>query len=457
MSDVKDISVSEKPVNALDCCPVLEDKPVCDTVDFRYRLPYRPRNDKQRVPVELILHFRFERCSGPLVLGDPAYSTTLLPGEKVRLFTSDRRSRWSYDSESNLSYRHETTSEESFYAAGMARAMTDLEISENSSSSSSYGETWADGGGEASFNFLGIIKIGGGGGGGAYSSESSREFAYNLSRHAESASAYVAASVRAKSTTSVGEVETRTHSEGESEAQYESASRTFHNPNKCSAVTYLFHKINKTQRVRFRLVAIERRVVDAAAPTDIAQRVPLDSNGRISVLSQAIPATSSKRLEVEQMGRISAAERFEPKFSLLRSATVSGYNRAASPLIANVNLATEAVSENLRNATLKAVDEELTKEGLLDKQGKVSEKIIAELSWEREEIIPTPGIMVKGCLDDCATCEPALQREIELDLEHKALKNALLKQKIELLAQSQEYRCCPAESSESSVNYSECE
>lgn len=444
------LAVAEKTVNELDCCPVLENKPACDTIDFRYRLPYRVRrNDKQRAPVELVLHFRLERCPGPLVLGDPVYSTTLLPGESVRLFTSDRRSRWSYDSETSLSYRHETTSEESFYAAGMARAMTDLEISEAGASSSSYGETWADGGGEASFSFLGIIKIGGGGGGGAYSSDSAREFAYNLSRHAESASSYVAASVRAKSTTAVGEVETRKHAEGESEAQYESASRSFRNPNKCSAVTYLFHQINKVQRVRFRLVAIERRVVDPAAPTDIAQRVPLDTNGRISVLPQSVPATSSKRLEIEQMGRISLAERLQPKFSVLRGSPVAGYGTVTSNLSAGINLGSEAISENLRAATLKAVDEELEKEGLLDKQGRVSEKLVAELSWEREEIIPTPGIMVKGCLDDCATCEPSLQREIELDLERKELSNALLKRKIELLEQAQEYRCCPPVGGES--------
>ena len=33
-----------------------------------------------------------------MTLGDLSYSTTLLPGEKVRLFTSDRRSRFSFDS-----------------------------------------------------------------------------------------------------------------------------------------------------------------------------------------------------------------------------------------------------------------------------------------------------------------------------------------------------------------------
>lgn len=439
MQDIK-----ERPLNNLDCCPVLDGKPVCDTLNFRYRLPYRPRrNDRQRVAVELELQFRLERCAGPLVLGDPVYSTTLLPGERVRLFTSDRRSRWSYDSESNLTYRHETTSEESFYTAGMARAVSDLESSESSSSSSSYGETWADGGGEASFNFLGIIKIGGGGGGGAFSSGSTHEFAQNISRHAESASSYVAASVRAKSATSIGEVETRQHAEGESEAQYESASRQFRNPNKCSAVTYLFHQINKIQRVRFRLVAIKRRIVDPAAPTDAAQRIPLDTNGKISVLPQAIPATSSKRLQVEEIGRISAAEHLQPKFSLLRGGLGSNFS-SLSPATP-IGMLNEPVNENLRSQTLKTVDEELIKEGLLDKRGEPSAEIVAELSWEREEIIPTPGIMVKGCLDDCITCEPTLRREIELDLEHKTLRNALLKRKIELLEHAQEYRCCPDE------------
>jgi hypothetical protein len=38
-----------------------------------------------------------------------------------------------------------------------------------------------------------------------------------------------------------------------------------------------------------------------------------------------------------------------------------------------------------------------------------------------------------------------LMREIELDLQRKALENELLKRRIEILHRSQEYRCCPAE------------
>ena len=83
-----------------ECCPPLEECDVCDALDFRFRLPFRPvvgvAGQRRIVPVEVILHFRLTRCSGPLSLGDILYTTTLLPGEQVRLFTSDRHSRFSF-------------------------------------------------------------------------------------------------------------------------------------------------------------------------------------------------------------------------------------------------------------------------------------------------------------------------------------------------------------------------
>ena len=442
---LNDVKISE-----LDCCPKLKQQPVCDTLNFRYRLPFRPRvgDDKQRVPVEVVLHFRLERCSGPLVMGDPIYSTTLLPGEQVRLFTSDRHAKWSYDSESSLSYRHETTSEESFYTAGMAQAMSDLTVNESGSSSSNYEESWAEGGGGASVSLFGIIEIGGGGGGGSYDAESTHSFSRSLSQHAESASRYVATGVRAKSSTAVGEVQRRTHAEGESESHYESSSRRFSNKNKCHAVTYLFYRINKLQRVRFKLVAIERRVEDPKTPTGAYQRVPLDTTGRVTVLPQSIAATSKNRLEVEQMARTSAVER--------RQAISSGgytrahlFSAAYGASVVAVDIGEPTYSMALRREAVEAVDKDLVAVGILDaRTRKPSEKIIAELSWEREEILPTPGVLVKGCLDKCDTCEPARQKEIEYDLERKRLENEMLKQQVLLLEKSQEYRCCPEGSEE---------
>ncbi len=131
----------------IKCCPELQEKPVCDTLSFRYRLPFQAKagKDTQRVPVEVVLHFELTRCTGPLTIGDPIYSTTLLPGEQVRLFTSDRHTHWSYDSESQLSYRHETTSEESYYTHAMAEAISDITASDEVQADSSFESSWAKG------------------------------------------------------------------------------------------------------------------------------------------------------------------------------------------------------------------------------------------------------------------------------------------------------------------------
>ena len=113
---------------AVPCCPMLEPCEVCDILNFTYRLPFRPvvgvGDQRLTVPVEVTLHYRLTRCAGPLALGDLMYTTTLLPGEEVRLNSSDRHTRFSFDSETKLSYHNESTSEESYYAAGMAYGMS---------------------------------------------------------------------------------------------------------------------------------------------------------------------------------------------------------------------------------------------------------------------------------------------------------------------------------------------
>jgi uncharacterized protein YuzB (UPF0349 family) len=65
-------------------------------------------------------------------------------------------------------------------------------------------------------------------------------------------------------------------------------------------------------------------------------------------------------------------------------------------------------------------------------------------SFEKTSSLPTPGILVKGCLDECSICEASLEQEIELELQKKELENKLLQRQIDLLDKSQEYRCCPA-------------
>ena len=414
-------------VAALECCPTLEPCDVCDVLDFRFRLPFRQTPATNRVPVEVVLHFRLTRCAGPLSLGDIIYSTTLLPGESVRLFTSDRHSRFSFDSETDLAYRQHTTSEESFFMAGMANAVNNVNVNEHAASTSSFHSSAVSGGGGLGIDLFGI-SLGGSVSGSSYDAKSASAFARSLSSHADSSSRHVEVATRAASSTSVGEVSTRAHREGQSEDQYESSSRTFTNANRCHALSYLFYKLNKCQIVRWELVAIERHVLDAGAPTNVRLNDPPPSNG-VAVIPDGVLATSKERVAVEERATASVTQKRAFDVAFVRA---SAFTSAA-----------EALTAAARDAALAAVDAELVKEGLLTKDGSVSERAKSLFGWEREIALPTAGVIVKGCLDECDVCEPSLTREIELELERKHLENELLKKQIALLEKSQEYRCCP--------------
>lgn len=423
---------------AVECCPQLEPCQVCDILNFTYRLPFRPvvavGDQRQVVPVEVTLHYRLTRCSGPLSLGDLMYTTTLLPGEKVQLYSSDRHSRFSFDSETKLSYHTETTSEESYYAAGMAYGMSNLNLLDTTNASSSFSSSSVSGGGGAGID-LGFFSIGGSASAGSYDANSTSKLSHALSQHAESLQQHMELSTRAAASTSIGEVATRTHQQGESEDQYESASRTFSNPNHCHAVTFLFYRINKCQTVKFELVSIDRRVDDPLAPTGVVLNPPKPLTG-VGVLSSRVLATSSSRLDVatralqsvavEQGGTAGTA-------GALLARTLTGLTQQGP------------IPVNVRQAALQQVDQDLVKEGLLDKVGgQVTAAAQQALGWEKTMALPTPGVLVKGCLDDCDICEPELKKLMELEAARKDLENQLLQKQITLLEKSQEYRCCPA-------------
>ncbi len=426
---------------AADCCPQLEPCEICDVLNFTYRLPFRPvvaaGDQRQAVPVEVTLHYRLTRCQGSLALGDLIYSTTLLPGEEVRLHSSDRHSRFSFDSETKLAYHNETTSEESYYAAGMAYGMSNLNLLDTTNASSSFSSSSVSGGGSAGID-LGIFSIGGSVAAGSYDANSTSTLAHALSQHSESLHQHMEVSTHAAASTSIGEVATRNHQQGESEDQYESSSRKFTNPNRCHAVTFLFYRINKCQTVKFELVSIDRRVDDPAAPTGVSLNPPKPLTN-VGVLSSHVLATSSNRLDVARRALESVAVE---QGGAGRSATAT-----TGALFAR-SVATFApqglIPVALRKAALQQVDQDLVSEGLLDKVGgQVSKAAQQALGWERTLSLPTPGVLVKGCLDTCDICEPELKKLMDLEAAHKDLENQLLKKRIDLLEKSQEYRCCP--------------
>ena len=435
------------------CCLELERADCCDRLDFTYTLPHRATVSSpiagvapSVIPVDVIIHVRIERCPGAYVLGDLTYTTTLLPGEKVRLFSTDRRSRFSFDAETKLSYRHVQASEDQFYMSNFAREMSDLNVTESASSAS---HAWGDWGADMDSQY-GTIAFAGAAGGsinGHYDDQSTRDFLSGLKSHAESSHYRSELATRTTSSISVGEINSRTHAQGESEDHFESASRVFSNPNRCHAVTFNFYRISRMQMIRVMLVSIDRKVKDPAAPTNIKARPPVPLTG-VTVMPTSVLGSATNRLEVEARANQSAASKIAAAggpatgqtgvgLAYLLAAQTLGTVLTAPPIL-------EALTQSVRQQALEQVDEQLVKAGILAAVGGlVSPQASQNFLFEREFCLPTPGLMVKGCLDKCDICEPELKQEIELELQKKKLENDMLQKQIDLLEKSQEYRCCP--------------
>ena len=434
------ISASEIP-----CCPQLAPEPCCESIRVSYRLVNRLGD----VPVEITIVAELQRCPGPMSLGDVVYSTTLLPGEKVRLYTSTRNSHFTFDSESKVSYRHQQTSEETYYMRSMDRYMSDLTTTDRGSAQSSSHsdfETDVDGS---------YASIGFAGGGsvnveGNFNARSSSSFLRQISNHARVSHDRSVQATRAANAVQIGEVQSRSHAEGESEDSFEASTRTFENRNECHAVTYFAYQLVKKQTLKFRVVSVLRRVIDAAADSAAVARPVRPATG-VTVLPNGILATKTARLEVETVARTSAAAQQANLVSNVGSIGPSVGGGGIGTLTGvftpvRAALAVQPVSAEVHDRVLKQVDEELVKEGILAKAGtnEVGATLAAELAFERTYCLPTQAIVVKGCLDPCNTCEDARRKSIALDLERKALENKLLEKQIALLDKSQEYRCCPA-------------
>jgi hypothetical protein len=418
---------------AVPCCPPLTPMDVCDKLDFFFRLTHnvaiRANDRVASVPVEVKLHFRLTRCRGPLAIGDLLYTNTLLPGEKVKLFTSDRRTKFTFDSSSSLSYRNTQSSEESMYMQSMSDSVFDTN-SRDDANSSNKSHSHVDGKADAGVDILGLG--GSASMSGNFDADSTATFAAEHTAHAHSSHNATEQGVRKASSVSIGEVQSRSHAEGQSEDHFESASREFTNPNQCHAVTFLFYQINKTQTVKYTLEAIERRVI--LDPSNDFTKValnPLAPSSPVGLTSVNVLATEAQKAAVAQT-----------QIAQINTALFAGR-------FIGIPGATQVPPVDVRAAALKQVDQDLVKEGLLDKVGgNVSPAAKKKFSFEEKSALPTPGVLVKGCLDQCNICEPALQKSIHLDLIRKELENEKLKREIALMDKDQEHRCCPANEEE---------
>src|SRR5262252_5743373 len=283
---------------SLPCCPEMTQDKTCDVLDFFYRLNY-PVTLRQdvgalaQVLVEVKLHFRLTRCPGPLLLGNLLYTTTLLPGEKVKLFTSDRRTKFTFDSTSKVSYRNNQTSEESFYMQQMSDSLFDTS-SRDSTNSSNQSKAHVDGHGDAGIDILGLG--GSANMSGNFDSNSLSTFLGEHSAHAQSSMNAAEMGTRKASSVSIGESQSRTHTESESQDHYESSSREFENKNQCHALTFLFYQLHKTQKVTYTLESIDLRVIVDPDPRNDFTRVsanPVAPSRGIGIVSTGVLATAA--------------------------------------------------------------------------------------------------------------------------------------------------------------------
>lgn len=425
-------------VAKIPCCPELIKDNHCDVINFTRVLNYPTTvatDSRRRLMVEVILRFRFSRCTLGLTLGDPAYSTTLLPGEKVKLSSTDRRSRFTYDRETKLSYRSEQISEEQYFMTAVQKYMGDASAAQSGKSESSSDSKWDfHGDAEGSIGLLSLSASATTKAGGSYNSNSISDYLNEQKSHVESSASQAANVTRKAHSVSIGEVSSRTHIEGTSEEQFEASSREFSNANRCHAVTYIFYRLSKKQRIKFELVSIERRVRDDNAPIS-GVLDPVEKKIPIALVPQDIPATVS----IKQTSQLAAVANYNPNSANMEFASYGG--TAASRLNAknsfvNDQNAGTPLDGEVRRKALEQVDKELIAKNLIDKTGKVTKETKQTIEFESELSLPTPGIIVKGCLDDCDVCEPWLKERMKLE-------NDLLRKQIELLEKSQEYRCCP--------------
>jgi hypothetical protein len=418
---------------AIPCCPELIKDDHCDIINFSRVLTYPTvlaSANRRRVNVEVILHFKFSRCTLGLTLGDPAYSTTLLPGEKVRLSTTDRKSRFTFDSETKLSYRSEQISEDQYFMTATQKYMADASAAQSGHAESSSEGHWDfHGDAHGSISPFSLSASASTNAKGNHNSSSVADFLNQQKTHVQSSASQAVSATHKAHSISIGEVSSRTHIQGESEDHFEASSREFANYNKCHAVTYMFYRLNKKQKIKFELVAIERRVLDDSAPIGgILQ--PAANRAPIALVPQDIPATATLKRSTVTAG-FAASANFDGA-SLVSAAPV--LNRAA--FFNNSQDLGTPMDNETRAKALKEVDTELIAKNLIDKEGKVSKETKQTIEFEMEFSLPTPGIIVKGCLDECDVCEPVLKERMQLE-------NDLLRKQIELLEKSQEYRCCP--------------
>lgn len=412
------------PHDDVECCPVLKRCQPVHQIRPAYRILHAvPRADGQpAVQVEATWHLTLTNRTGPTMLGPVVKTVTLLPGQTVRLSIQDRASKFSYDTETSRVHREAHTSASSYYNAGMASAFSSLSSVTSGREASTHHDSSMSGSGGAGLD-LGFFEIGGSVGGSSHDSSTTSTFLTSLSRVSRAQSSHVEMGTTSAYSTSVGYVSTRSHTEGESEEHSEAATHFYRNENRCHAVNHRFHQLVEEHTITLTVDEVVLRVVDSAASTGAVPVVRRPLTG-LSPKPEAVSVLSPKLVEVEAAARQAAVAR------TARIQVPTGVTADAAPTL----------TQEERDAAVKAVMADLVKAGLVTADGKVTARAQRLYGWSHTICLPLDGVHVMSCISDCDVCEPELKKKIELELERMALENASIARENELMDRDLEHQ-----------------
>jgi len=333
--------------------------------EFRHLLWTDGNGDLLKAPVEVVVTTRLERTAGKYLLGDLVYTLSLLPGEEVRMFSTDRRTQFSVNTQTNIGTYASATFEDQMYMSSM-----DSFFGQLSSSQWAHGEAGSSGSfqahGEASGAFESFFSGPSADMNGSFNTNSFADFVGGMSAQASTAHNMSATATNTASAVSVGAVGIRNNIEGKVDTHVEMNYRSFRNPSRTRAVTFYFFQIRRAHTVKF--------CVD-------------------SITVSAPERTMWRMAKAAQTGILSAA-------SIPASAQPTNLDRY----------------QDFR-AAHTVVTKELVDKQLLATQGigtgtSMPDVVRQYTNYTQEFSLPTPGLFVRGGRDITDMADPSLFREV---------------------------------------------
>ena len=227
------------------------------------RVPFSSGNDVPHVAavlplrsyIELRIVYEHRLCLLGKQHGPLLFTTTLLPGETIKLYHSDRYRRIT---SSQQRYSVQTTFMQFLSLVHQARESDSLDILNDQLSSSSSGSSSGSGGGF----FLGLFGFGGGS-----KSSSSNTTTSHTSVSVHAASEQFSQSVRQASLLTQAERSTVVSTYEERDIQ-DITARVLFNANECRAVTYFVRQIVELYSLSTRVFSISYRIVGAGTQAE---------------------------------------------------------------------------------------------------------------------------------------------------------------------------------------------